>query len=199
MVTVRRGPFLREGRCWEYKMTTTPWPLQQATPAAAGSWTLFIIRPFASNPQVVSNSEELWCTAGGLCWPLMPQPEQASMAHTFRLSTAAIWHRLWSNEGVFLPSMEVPGASLGHMGVTERSFTEQFKRKCVKLNESTLKISHFILRKFNLKRKINWKKKGQRRKGKQTSQETKWLKEPGKSPKGILCGSKGFPSLPSLL
>lgn len=79
--------------CGNYRKRTVPqirkvlerqndrWPLHpdplQSHPAAVGSWrTLFIIKPVASDSQVVFNSDELCWTSRGLCWPLRPRPEQ---------------------------------------------------------------------------------------------------------------------------
>lgn len=141
-------------------MTTIPWSSPKSPPAAAGSWrTLFIIKPTASGSQVVFNSDELCWTSRGLCWPLRPRPEQTLASCTLHLPTDAIQHHPWAStaRGFFLSGMEVPWASLRPTGVKDKSYTEQFKRKWVKLSESTLKILHFIWCKFNLKRKINWK------------------------------------------
>lgn len=179
-------------------MITQPWCLQQSPPAAPGSWrTLFIIEHFVSNPQVVFNSDDLCWTSRGLCWPLRPRPKQALMACTLHLSIDATWHRPWS--WALSPRY---GGALSFLSDPQEweARVTQSSSKGNGSNSVKVHLRFCISFHVNLPQKKNkLKKQGGKRKGKPASQERKHLRGPGKPPKGILCGSKGFPSFPPLL
>lgn len=128
VVTVGRESFSKKEGAGKTKwqMTITPWPLQQS-PAAADSWRTCFIQHQTFGLKSPGGFQFWWATPDfkGATWTSQAQT-RASLHGLHPPSfhrCHPIWHRLWSSRvrGFFLPSTEVPWASLRPSVVRDKS------------------------------------------------------------------------------